>query len=174
MKSLEKLKKLDIQTALLFEKLEAETGNKLNYSKNKWSILQILYHVWLAEISSEKYIRTKTRYPETIVNTPVLAYVKAFLTKYFLKFGFTINAPKMTTEFPDKICLQELQNNWKSSRLSFSKLIVILDQKNLSNKAIFKHALMGRINMSLTLYFFELHFNHHQKQIDKILDSKII
>ena len=58
MTSLEKLKKLDIQTALLFEKLESETGNKLDYSKNKWSILQILYHVWLAEISSEKYIRT--------------------------------------------------------------------------------------------------------------------
>ena len=111
MTSLEKLNKLDVQTALLFEKLESETGNKLNYSKNKWSILQILYHVWLAEISSEKYIRTKTRYPETIVNTPVLAYVKAFLTKYFLKFGFTINAPKMTTEFPDKICLAITDDN---------------------------------------------------------------
>ena len=174
MTNLEKLKKLDVQTALLFEKLESENGYKLNYSKNKWSILQILFHVWLAEISSEKYIRTKTKYPETIVKTPVLAYVKAFLTKYFLKFGFTINAPKVTTEFPKKICLQELKNSWKSSRLSFSKLIVDLDQKNLSNKAIFRHALMGRINMSLTLYFFELHFNHHQKQIDKILASEII
>jgi len=174
MTNLEKLKKLDVQTALLFEKLESENGNKLNYSKNKWSILQILFHVWLAEISSEKYIRTKTKYPETIVKTPVLAYVKAFLTKYFLKFGFTINAPKVTTEFPRKICLQELKNSWKSSRLSFSKLIVDLEQKNLSNKAIFRHSLMGRINMSLTLYFFELHFNHHQKQIDKILASKII
>ena len=174
MTSLEKLKKLDIQTALLFEKLESETVNKLNYSKNKWSILQILYHVWLAEISSEKYIRTKTKYPKTIVKTPFIAYVKAFLTKYFLKFGFTINAPKVTTEFPKKICLQELKNSWKSSRLSFSKLIVDLDQKNLSNKAIFRHALMGRINMSLTLYFFQIHFNHHQKQIDKILASKII
>jgi len=67
MTSLEKLKKLDIQTALLFEKLESETGNKLDYSKNKWSILQILYHVWLAEISSEKYIRTKTKYPEQLL-----------------------------------------------------------------------------------------------------------
>ena len=174
MTSLEKLNKLDVQTALLFQKLESETGNKLNYSKNKWSIIQILYHVWLAEISSEKYIRTKTRYPETIVNTPVLAYVKAFLTKYFLKFGFTIKAPKVTTEFPEKICLNELKSNWKSSRLSFSKLIVDLDKKNLSNKAIFRHALMGRINMSLTLYFFKLHFNHHLKQINKILTSKFI
>jgi hypothetical protein len=174
MTSLEKLNKLDVKTALLFEKLESETANKLNYSKNKWSILQILYHLWLAEISSEKYIRTKTKYPETIVRTPVLAYLKALLTKYLLKFGFTINAPKVTTEFPEKICLQELKNKWKSSRLSFSKLIVDLDKKNLSNKAIFRHALMGRINMSLTLYFFKLHFNHHQKQINKILTSKFI
>ena len=34
MTNLEKLKKLDIQTALLFEKLESENDNKLDYSKN--------------------------------------------------------------------------------------------------------------------------------------------
>ena len=134
MTSLEKLKKLDIQTALLFEKLESETGNKLDYSKNKWSILQILYHVWLAEISSEKYIRTKTNYPETIVNTPVLAYVKAFLTKYFLKFGFTINAPKVTTEFPEKICLKELRVTGKAQDYLFQNLLSILIKKTFLTK----------------------------------------
>ena len=63
------------------------------------------------------------------------------------------------------------QNNWKNSRSSFSKLIEELNQKNLSEKAIFRHALMGRINLSLTLFFFELHFNHHLKQINKRITS---
>ena len=31
------------------------------------TVLQIIYHTWLAEISSEKYIRTKIQYPETII-----------------------------------------------------------------------------------------------------------
>ena len=168
---IKRLKNLDSKTSKLFKKLEFFSYNKLSFSDEKWSVLQILFHIWLAEISSEKYIRTKIQYPETIIKTPVSSYIKAFLTKYFLLLGFTINAPKVTAEFPDKISLKELQNNWKNSRSSFSKLIEELNQKNLSEKAIFRHALMGRINLSLTLFFFELHFNHHLKQINKRINS---
>jgi hypothetical protein len=172
MTNLKKLKTLNVKTDKLFQKLRSIPNERLEYSNNKWSISQILYHVWLAEISSERYIRTKIQYPETIIKTPFSSYIKAFLTKYFLLIGFTINAPKVTAEFPEKISLKELEKNWKDSRSSFSKLILELNQKNLSKKAIFRHALMGRINLSLTLYFFELHFNHHLKQIDKkITDS---
>ena len=166
-----RLYNLDSKTSSLFEKLESLPYDTLSFSDKKWSILQILYHVWLAEISSEKYIRTKIQYPETILNTPLLSYAKAFLTKYFLLLGLTIKAPEITAKFPDKISLKELQNNWVKSRYSFSKLIDELEQKKLADKAIFRHALMGRINLSLTLYFFELHFNHHLKQINKRISA---
>jgi hypothetical protein len=171
MTNLDKLKQLDDETLGFFKTLESLPKNKLSFSDNKWSVLQILYHVWLAEVSSEKYIRTKIQYPETIIKTPVLAYIRAFLTKYFLLLGISINAPKHTTKFPEKISLKKLQENWINSRASFSKLILELDQKNISNKAVFRHPIMGRINLSLTLYFFKLHFNHHQKQINKRINS---
>ena len=170
----EKLKNLDNLTFELLDKLEEFPKDKLSFYDEKWSVLQIMYHIWLAEISSEKYIRTKTQYPETIIKTPVSSYIKAFLTKYFLLSGYSINAPKVTAEFPKEIILKELKKNWINSRSSFSKLIVELDQKNLSKKAIFRHALMGRINLSLTLYFFEIHFNHHLKQINKRLNTNVI
>ena len=103
MNYIKRLKNLDSKTSKLFEKLESFPYDKLSFSDDKWSVLQILFHIWLAEISSEKYIRTKIQYPETIIKTPVSSYIKAFLTKYFLLLGFTINAPKVTAEFPDKI-----------------------------------------------------------------------
>ena len=167
----ERLTNLNSKTFKIFEKLGNFPERALCFSDQKWSVLEILYHVWLAEISSEKYIRTKIQYPETILNTPLLSYVKAFLTKYFLLLGLTIKAPEITAKFPDKISLKELQNNWVKSRYSFSKLIDELEQKKLADKAIFRHALMGRINLSLTLYFFELHFNHHLKQINKRISA---
>ena len=170
----EKLKNLDNRTFELLNKLEEFPKDKLSFCDEKWSVLQIIYHIWLAEISSEKYIRTKIQYPETIIKTPVSSYIKAFLTKYFLLLGFSINAPKVTAEFPKEIILKELKKNWINSRSSFSKLIVELDQKNLSEKAIFRHVLMGRINLSLTLYFFKIHFNHHLKQINKRLNTNVI
>ena len=174
MNYIKRLKKLDSKTSALFKKLGDSSYKDLSRSDEKWSVLQILYHVWLAEISSEKYIRTKIQYPETIIKTPFSSYIKAFLTKYLLLIGFTINAPKITAEFPEKISLKELEKNWKHSRSSFSKLILELNQKNLSRKAIFRHALMGRINLSLTLYFFKIHFNHHLKQINKRLNTNVI
>ena len=112
MTNLDKLKQLDDETLGFFKTLESLPKNKLSFSDNKWSVLQILYHVWLAEVSSEKYIRTKIQYPETIIKTPVLAYIRAFLTKYFLLLGISINDPKHTTKFPEKISLKELQENW--------------------------------------------------------------
>ena len=167
MSSLEKLKTLDLKTGEIFKKLKTVPKYKLTVSNNDWSILEILYHVWLAETSSEKYIRTKIQYPKTIIKTPVLSYLRAFLTKYFLLLGFTVKAPKVTAEFPEKINLEELQKNWKKSRSSFSNLIKELDQKNLDKLAIFRHPLMGRINLAQTLYFFELHQNHHLRQIKR-------
>jgi uncharacterized damage-inducible protein DinB len=165
----EKLKNLDNVTFKLLEKLEEFPKDKLSFCDQKWSVLQIIYHIWLAEISSEKYIRTKIQYPETIIKTPLSSYIKAFLTKYFLLLGFSINAPKVTAEFPKEIILKELKKNWINSRSSFSNLIKELDRKKLSKLAIFSHPLMGRINLAQTLYFFELHQNHHLKQIEKKL-----
>ena len=95
--------------------------------------------------------------------------MRAFLTKYFLLLGFTVKAPKVTAEFPEKINLEELQKNWEKIEDFFSDLVKELDQKNLDKLAIFRHPLMGRINLAQTLYFFELHQNHHLKQIEKKL-----
>ena len=170
----EKLKNLDNVTFKLLDKLEELPEDKLSFCDEKWSVLQIIYHIWLVEIFSEKYIRTKIQYPETIIKTPVSSYIKAFLTKYFLLLGYSINAPKVTAEFPREIILKKLKKNWINSRSSFSKLIEELNEKNLSEKAIFRHPLMGRINLSLTLYFFEIHFNHHLKQINKRLNTNVI
>ena len=85
-----RLTNLNSKTFKIFKKLENLPEKALYFSDEKWSILEILYHVWLAEISSEKYIRTKIQYPETITKTPASSYIKAYLTKYFLLLGFTI------------------------------------------------------------------------------------
>ena len=73
-----RLTNLNSKTFKIFKKLENLPERALYFSDEKWSVLEILYHVWLAEISSEKYIRTKIQYPETILNTPLLSYVKSF------------------------------------------------------------------------------------------------
>ena len=43
----ERLTDLDSKTFKIFKKLKNVPDNKLSFSDDKWSVLEILYHVWL-------------------------------------------------------------------------------------------------------------------------------
>ena len=53
----------------LLRKLSVYTDEDLNkkINKDKWSIAENLYHVWLSEFITIKYIKKKTSYPEALV-----------------------------------------------------------------------------------------------------------
>ena len=153
----------------VFNELETLPSKLLNKKSNKhWSINEHLYHTWLAETSTEKYIRKKSNYPDFIKKMSPIVYLRAKALRIFLKLGVKVKAPKSTTTFPDKIDIKNLNKEWSNSRKSFQKLMVDLKEKNLDHKAIFRHPLMGRINLKLTLYFFNFHFKHHLKAINTL------
>ena len=163
----QRLKRLEDLRLKLFEELKVLSNEKLNSCiDGKWSINQILYHLWLAEASSEQYIRTKTKYPDYLVSVSPLTYLKSKIVEFLLGLGIKFKAPQVVSQFPKKIDLQKLNEQWRKSRKSFDELILELKEKKLDNKAIFKHGLLGRINLKLTLDFFDFHFKHHQKAIN--------
>ena len=45
---IKRLKNLDSKTSKLFKKIESFPYDKLSLSDDKWSVLQILFHIWLA------------------------------------------------------------------------------------------------------------------------------
>ena len=116
------LKGFEKERVALFENLSNLTQAQLSYSKKGWSINEILYHVWLAEESSQKYIRTKTKYPETLLKVKSSVYLKMFLVTTFLSLGFKVKGPQITQMFPKKIDLKNLNTNWAISRQSFDSL----------------------------------------------------
>lgn len=153
----------------VFEELEKLPSKLLNKKINKnWSINEHLYHLWLAETSTEKYIRTKTKYPDLIKTMSLFVHLRTMGLRFFLILGIKVKAPKITTTFPNLIDIKDLSKNWRDSRGSFEKLIKDLNERNLGHKAIFRHPLMGRINLKLTLYFFNFHFQHHLKAINTL------
>ena len=162
-----RLKHLEDIRIKLFEELQALSSEKLNSCiDGRWSINQILYHLWLAEASSEQYIRTKTKYPDYLISVSPLTYLKPKIVEFLLGLGIKVKAPQIVSQFPEKIDLQKINEQWGKSRKSFDELILELKEKKIDNKAIFKHGLLGRINLKLTLDFFDIHFKHHQKAIN--------
>ena len=163
----QRLNRLEEERIKLFENLESLSTEKLDASVNgNWSINQILYHLWVVETSSIKYIQKKTKYPDSLVSVSPLNYLKPKILKLLLAFGVKLKAPKIVSAFPEKIDFHKLNKEWKNSRESLDQLIVELKEKNFDKKAILRHPILGRINLTLALDFFDFHFKHHQKAIN--------
>jgi len=158
----------------LLERLSKFSNEQLNQKviNGKWSINENIYHLILAEKGTEKYIRTKTSYPDTLVGVNILSRIKSFVLESFLKLGVSYKGPAIVTEnFPDHFDFIELKKDWIDSRKSFLEYAQNLNDEILS-KGIFRHAIIGRMDIYMTLNFFKFHFDHHKKIIHK-LESKL-
>ena len=158
----------------LFQRLSKYSNEDLNKKivEDKWSINENIYHLILAEKGTEKYIRTKTSYPETLVGVNILSRIKSFILESFLKLGVSYKGPAIVTKnFPDYFDFKELKKDWIDSRKSFLEYTQTLNDEILS-KGIFRHAIIGRMDIYMTLHFFKFHFDHHKKIIHK-LESKL-
>jgi len=157
----------------LFQKLSKYSNEDLNKKvvEDKWSINENIYHLILAEKGTEKYIRTKTSYPDTLLGVNILSRIKSFILESFLKLGVSYKGPAIVTKnFPDYFDFKELKKDWIDSRKSFLEYTQTLNDEILS-KGIFRHAIIGRMDIYMTLHFFKFHFDHHKKIIHK-LESK--
>ena len=158
----------------LFEKLSVYTEKNLNKKihKNKWSIAENLYHVWLSEFITIKYIKKKTSYPESLVNVSFVSKFRMKLLELIFFTGIKMKAPKITYDsMPKNIEIKKLRKTWIKSRKSFEVLVNALDESILE-KGILRHPIAGRIDINMTLQFIKMHFHHHRKIIAK-LESKI-
>jgi hypothetical protein len=158
----------------LFEKLSVYTGEDLNkkINKDKWSIAENLYHVWLSEFITIKYIKKKTSYPEALVNVNFISKIRMKLLELIFFAGIKMKAPKITYDsMPKNIEIKKLRQTWIKSRKSFEILVNSLDESILK-KGILRHPTAGRIDVNMTLQFIKMHFHHHRKIITK-LETKI-
>ena len=158
----------------LFEKLSVYTNEDLNkkINKDKWSIAENLYHVWLSEFITIKYIKKKTRYPEDLVNVSFVSKFRMKLLELIFFTGIKMKAPKITYDsMPKNIEIKKLRKTWIKSRKSFEVLVNALDESILK-KGILRHPIAGRIDINMTLQFIQMHFHHHRKIIAK-LETKI-
>ena len=167
-------KKINKDLEGLFGKLSVYNDEELNkkMSKNKWSIAENLYHLWLTEFITIKYIKKKTSYPESLVKVRYFSKCKMKLLELIFFTGIKTKAPKITYDsMPKNIEIKKLRETWIKSRKSFEELVNTLDESILK-KGILRHPIAGRIDINMTLQFIKMHFHHHRKIIAK-LESKI-
>jgi len=135
----------------------------------KWSILQILTHLLIAERLSVLYMRKKSKGVDQLDNAGVLESFKLGVLKISQRLPIRYKAPKVVREHtPEALPLQELITQWNTLRGELNLFLNSIEEKNVRKK-IYKHPIAGRLDVNQAMLFFREHVNHHQPQIKRLI-----
>ncbi|MEO6167031.1 MAG: DinB family protein [Chitinophagales bacterium] len=134
---------------------------------DKWSVNQVLYHLFLAESASAAYASKKMLGGTSIKKTGAAASIRSSLLSLVLRSGYKWKAPAMLGSVPEDVDFEEVVQRWDDSRGRLKSFIEGLPD-NLLEREIYKHPRAGRLNAGQMVQFFEDHFEHHLAQIKRL------
>ncbi|SMD32110.1 DinB superfamily protein [Reichenbachiella faecimaris] len=153
--------RLDLMDAELFVIPEA---NK------KWSINQVLSHLSNSEFGTVRYIKKKMLGLDTVGKRDFASKVRSKLLKWLLDSPVRFKMPKQLPEPSNEYSFEKLKSQFEKNRSEIKDLIETFPEESL-DKLIFKHPFAGRFSLLQAITFLEDHYNHHVKQIDRILKA---
>lgn len=166
------IKRLDDKLIQLLKTLKVYSEDQLNRKpdQDKWSVIQIMHHLMLAEGGSLNYVKKKTSFNPELKDAGVKAALRELaLSTYFgsplkRKAPATISGDKL----PAHASFWKTAQDWKNQRSELREFLCTLPP-DLLKKEVYKHPFVGRITIYGMMRFFEQHFDRHHKQIQRII-----
>lgn len=167
-----KIDKLEKSRKDLFSELENQDESALIFKidKNKWSSIQICFHLVKSEQLTLIALNKNFDKRENLKNCGAAGFFRSSALSLALKSGIKFKAPALLSNMPESYDFSELKKKWESIRISLEKYINNFPEE-LLNKAIFKHPIAGWLNLNQTVNFLQDHFDHHKAQVTKLLEE---
>ena len=166
------LNRMDADLTSLLKVLNNYSEKTLNKrpAENKWSVLQVMHHLILAEGYGQAYVKKKLSYNPELKKAGISAFLRKTFAKNYLKVPFKIKAPEAVGDehLPEYSSFWETAKKWKLQRQDLRTLFENMPIEHF-DKEIYNHPLAGRLTLVGLLEFYQSHFARHRKQIDKIL-----
>jgi len=138
---------------------------------NKWSALQSLRHLIMAEESSLGYMRKKLQDPNRSKKSTLSTRFRAALLIGWFKLGMKAKAPPAFATIDSNQDRDTVLADYGRIRQELANL---LDQvpDAVMDRELFRHPLAGRMDLASALTFYRSHFHHHHKQIVEMLNLR--
>ena len=156
----------------LFAEVEKLTAEQFQKSVDgKWSVQQIITHVWTAEKLSLQYMQKKVKGIDSAENTGIAEEFKMILLIISQRLPFKFKVPKGMDEItPTNLNLDQIKLQWANDRLQLKSFLEQIKNDQLKKK-IYRQPRAGLLNVKQALIFFREHNIHHQPQIKKLMRS---
>jgi uncharacterized damage-inducible protein DinB len=148
---------------------EQEFNYKINAST--WSIAQVLHHIWFALDGTYLYVNKQLQKNIDFKDAGIVHFFRSIGLNMVLHSPLKLKAPKYISENVIKnITHAEISQLSEASFNNFRQLLETFP-KELEQKEIFKHPVVGWVNIYQTLGFLKGHTVHHKMQIENLLNQ---
>lgn len=164
-----KLHKLEHTKDQLLKELSHLSVEKLNESPapEKWSIAQVVFHIYLAELRSFQYMEKKCSDWQAQPTATFSEKIRSLLLSVSLRLPIKYKAPRVVSEqIPETVDWAQLIADWADLRKNLHELLERIPSEAYK-KQLLKHPIIGKINIPQAITFFQDHFDHHVPQIKK-------
>lgn len=165
----------------LYEKMQADLQGLYNELKDqpdvvlnkklaegKWSVLQVMHHLIIAERGSVAYVKKKMSFNPEYTKAGLMTGFRHLGLKFYMGAPVKFKAPEVVgdSKLPDESTFWETVKLYNTTREELKELLENFPPE-LLNKEVYKHAMAGRQTIKQMLVFFDRHFVRHRKQIRK-------
>ena len=170
-----KLDQLDLMLDHLVQQLQDLPKDTLQQraDMNRWSPMEILFHLYKAEGSSLAYLKKKLSFNPEFHKTSFREHMNGLVLKFYHYYPGKNQAPEYTegTLLPPDLTLELLTKDWKEQRQAFRVFLNTLPKERFE-QPVFKHPLVGRVSIEALVDFFRAHFLRHEKQLQRALKNQ--
>jgi len=166
-----KFTEIELQRKEIFDWVKNLSVDKINESPapGKWSLAQIYTHLYVAEKLSVSYMKKKSLGLKSLASTTVLDDLKFLVLKFSQRVPLKYKAPTVVLQHtPNPVPIADLEKEWDLLRQELKNLVATFDDSDICRK-VYKHAIMGRLNVLQAMSFFKEHIIHHTPQIKRLL-----
>jgi uncharacterized damage-inducible protein DinB len=148
----------EVEDEVLYQKIE----------QKKWSIIQILNHLILAERMSLRYIQKKFPAIDQLYDAGLKATAAMKAMKIAQRSSRKFKAPDQVSQPEGDTSLSDIKTNWKVVQDELKSFLDNYPDKYLK-KALFKHPFIGRVSLNQMMEINIEHMRRHQLQIEQLL-----
>ncbi|MDR7071558.1 DinB family protein [Fictibacillus barbaricus] len=132
--------------------------------EDKWSIMQVLDHLYLIEMSITKTIQKILKNGETVSIAPKPI-------QYTVDRSTKVEAPSYVAPTDDFLTLEAVKEKLKNSRTALLQVIEQTSEEKLQEKG-FPHPIFGLMSLDQWIPFIGYHEKRHIAQIEELIELK--
>ncbi len=136
-------------------------------TEGAWNLLQVGQHLYLSEKLTLQYMEKKLLGYSLALQVDFLTHVKFRLFLMGLVLPIRTKIPSKAVAPQPEMDLKTLKSLWQELDRKFDRFLKKLKPAH-STFPIYKHPLVGRINIGETMDFLNGHFTHHMWQVRRI------